>query len=230
MDWHAWHNVYDSTDSPHTRRLHTVRERIRLVLDEAPPGPIRAVSVCAGQGHDLIGALDGHPRRADVRARLVELDPRNTAAARDRAAALGLDRVETVTGDASLTDAYLGAVPADLVLAVGVFGNLTTEDIERATGFLARMCAPGGTLVWSRNHKAPDVFPRVRGWLEERGFEHVWESGPEAEQGVGVHRFTGGEPGPLPPGERMFTFVGYDVLGAAEGQRRPGVHGAPTPR
>ena len=212
MDWHAWHDAYRSPDSPLGRRLHTVRERVRLVLDEAPPGPVRAVSVCAGQGHNLIGALAGHPRRADVRARLVELDPRNTAVARERAAALGLDGVVTATLDASTTDAYLGAVPADLVLAVGVFGNLTVEDIERATGFLARMCAPGGTLVWSRNRKVPDVFPRVCGWLEERGFARVWESEPDAPQGVGVHRFTGGAPDLLPPGERMFTFVGYDVL------------------
>ncbi len=118
-----------------------------------------------------------------------------------------------VTGDASSTDAYRGAVPARLVLVVGVFGNLAVEDIERATGFPARMCAPGGTLVWSRNRKVPDVFPRVCGWLEKRGIERGWESGPEASQGVGVHRFTGGAPDPLPPGERMFTFVGYDVLG-----------------
>ncbi|GHD35622.1 hypothetical protein GCM10010335_31060 [Streptomyces galbus] len=30
--------------------------------------------MCAGQGRDLIGVLAGHPRRDDVRARLVELD------------------------------------------------------------------------------------------------------------------------------------------------------------
>jgi len=214
MDWHNWHDAYTSPGSPLTRRLDTVRERIRHVLDEAPPGPVRVVSVCAGQGHDLIGSLADHPRRADVRARLVELDPRNTAAARESAAALGLDGVEVVTGDASVTDAYLGAVPADLVLVVGVFGNVTVEDIERTTGFLARMCVPGGTVIWSRNRKAPDVFPRVCGWLEERGFEQVWQSEPDARQGVGVHRFTG-KPSPLTPGERIFAFVGYDVLARA---------------
>jgi hypothetical protein len=169
------------------------------------------VSVCAGQGRDLIGALADHPRRADVSARLVELDPRNAASAREAAAALGLDGIEVVTGDASRTDAYAGAVPAELVLMVGVFGNTTVEDIERATGYVGQLCAPGGTLIWSRNRREPDVFPHICGWLEERGFEALWRSTPEAGQGVGVHRFTG-EPRQLEPGARMFTFVGYDEL------------------
>lgn len=211
MDWHAWHGAYDSPDSALTRRLRTVREQIRAALDAAPPGPLRAVSVCAGQGLDLLGVLADHPRRDDVSARLVELDPRNAEAARAAAAGLGLPGVEVVTGDASLTDAYAGLVPAHLVLVVGVFGNVEQADIERTTGFLTQLCAPGGTLVWSRNRKAPDVFPRVCGWLEERGFTRVWESDPAATQGVGVHRYTG-EPHPLQAGERMFTFVGYDVL------------------
>lgn len=57
MDWHAWHRAYDSPDSRLRQRLRTVQERITLALDEAPPGPLRAVSVCAGQGRDLLGAL-----------------------------------------------------------------------------------------------------------------------------------------------------------------------------
>ena len=211
MDWHAWHGAYDSPGSPLARRLHTVREQIRSALDAAPPGPLRAVSVCAGQGHDLIGALADHPRRADVSARLVELDPRNAAAAREAAGALGLDGIEVVTGDASRTDVYAGAVPAELVLMVGVFGNTTDEDIERAIGCADQLCAPGGTLIWSRHRHEPDVFPRVCGWLQERGFEELWRSGPEVRQGVGVHRFAA-EPRQLEPGTKMFTFVGYDAL------------------
>lgn len=211
MDWHAWHDAYTSPDSALTARLRTVTERIRAALDAAPPGPFRVVSVCAGQGLDLLGALADHPRRADVSARLVELDPRNTAAAREAAAALGLHDIEVVTGDASLTDSYAGAVPAQLVLFVGVFGNITAADIERTTGFLDGLCAPGGSVIWTRNRREPDLFPRICDWLEQRGFERTWTSAPEIRQGVGVHHFTG-EPRELPTGERMFTFVGYDVL------------------
>ncbi|MBY8880077.1 SAM-dependent methyltransferase [Actinacidiphila acidipaludis] len=215
MDWHAWHGAYDSPDSPLAVRLHTVQRQISLTLDEARPGPIRVISACAGQGRDLIGALDGHPRRADVTARLVELDARNTAEAHRAAGALGLSGVTSVTGDAALTDAYTGMAPADLVLLCGIFGNITLADIERVTGYCTRLCAENGIVIWTRNRHRPDVFPRVCDWFEERGFVRVWANDPELDQGVGVHRFTG-RPAELPPGERMFTFVGYDVLRGAD--------------
>ncbi|SEO06537.1 methyltransferase [Actinacidiphila rubida] len=211
MDWHAWHGAYDSPDSPLAVRLHTVQHRISLALDAGPPGPLRVVSACAGQGRDLIGALDGHPRRADVTARLVELDPRNTAAARRAAAALGLTGLDAVTGDAAVTDAYADLAPADLVLLCGLFGNITLADIERVTEYCTRLCAHGGTVIWTRNRHRPDAFPQICDWFEQRAFTRVWVNDPERAQGVGVHRFTG-HPAELPPGERMFTFVGYDVL------------------
>ncbi len=85
-DWYAWHRDYDEPDTALARRLAAVQDQIRAALDAAPPGPLHAVSLCAGQGRDLIGVLARHPRRDDVTARLVELDPRNTAAARGTAA------------------------------------------------------------------------------------------------------------------------------------------------
>ncbi|MDX6353879.1 MAG: hypothetical protein QOF98_782 [Streptomyces sp.] len=214
MDWHAWHHAYDRPDSPLVRRLRSVQEQIALALDQAPPGPLRAVSVCAGQGRDLIGALADHPRRHDVTARLVELDERNVAEARQAAAALGLDKVEVVRGNAAETDRYTDLAPADLVLLCGLFGNITDEDIARTVGYCERLCATGGTLIWTRNRKEPDRFPWICGLLEERGFTRVWLNSPEARQGVGVHRFTG-TPEPLVAGERMFRFIGYDAMPGA---------------
>ena len=79
VDWERWHDAYE----PGGRlegRLACVQERIRELLDERPPGPIHVVSMCAGQGRDLLPVLSTHPRRDDVSARLVELDPRNVAA------------------------------------------------------------------------------------------------------------------------------------------------------
>ena len=58
-----------------------------------------------GQGRDLLGVLADHPRRDDVRARLVELDVRNTALAEERSRAARLTHVDVVTADASLTAA-----------------------------------------------------------------------------------------------------------------------------
>ncbi|MFJ9678478.1 class I SAM-dependent methyltransferase [Streptomyces sp. NPDC101194] len=213
MDWKTWHDRYDLPDSSLARRLRVVAARVRSALDAAPPGPFRVISVCAGQGRDLIEVLAEHPRRDDVRALLVELDPRNTAFALESVRAAGLAQVDVVTGDASLTDHYRGMAPADLVLICGVFGNITDEDIERTVATCTQLCASGGTVVWTRNRAAPDRVPLICDWFEQRGFERQWLSGPDAGYGVGAHRFTGE---PLPPAEgfSMFDFVGYDVLKA----------------
>jgi ubiquinone/menaquinone biosynthesis C-methylase UbiE len=111
MDWQTWHDDYDRPDSRLAQRLHTVQTQIRATLDTSPTGPLRVISLCAGQGRDLLEVLSEHPRRDDVPARLVELDTRNTALAKERAHAAGLHQVEVVTADASLTDHYRAIVP-----------------------------------------------------------------------------------------------------------------------
>lgn len=211
MDWRAWHDEYELSGSRLARRLQVVQQQIRAVLDSSPSGALRVISLCAGQGRDLLGVLANHPRRRDVRARLVELDARNTAVAEEAAGLAGLPGVEVLTADASLTDHYRGMVPADLVLVCGVFGNITDEDIERTVGVCAQLCRTGGTVIWTRHHGAPDRVPLICKWFEERGFERRWLSEPNAGFGVGVHRFTG-QPRQLALGARMFTFVGHDVL------------------
>jgi hypothetical protein len=207
----AWHDDYDIPGSALAQRLRAVQARIREALDHAPPGVIRVASMCAGQGRDLIGALSDHPRAGDVQARLVELDPRNADIARRSAADLGRGDLEVVTGDASLTDSYAGMVPAQIVLACGVFGNITDTDIRRTIGFCASMCAPGGTVVWTRGRWLNDMIPQICQWFADHDFELLWLSRPDVRWGVGAHRLTG-QPGPVPAGERMFTFLGHDEL------------------
>jgi hypothetical protein len=86
MDWRQWHQSYDDPDSALARRLEVVQTYVRAALDRAPAGAVPVVSLCAGQGRDLLGVLEDHPRAADVHARLVELDPELAATARTRAA------------------------------------------------------------------------------------------------------------------------------------------------
>jgi hypothetical protein len=205
-DWLTWHDRYDQPDSWARRRLAVVQRQIGAALDGLPPGPIRVVSMCAGQGHDLLGVLATHPRRADVTARLVELDPRNVAVAR-RAAGPG---VEVVEGDASLVGSYDGMVPADLVVACGVFGNISDADIEHTVTHLPRLCRTGGTVVWTRHTAAPDITPSVRNWFRDNGFrEIVFETAEDGVPfGVGSHVLTGPTL-PYLPELRLFDFVGY---------------------
>ncbi len=187
------------------RRLPVVQARIGDALTAAPPGPLRLVSMCAGEGRDVIPVLAGHPRGRDVQARLVELDPVLAAAARRSAAAAGLDRVEVATGDAGLTDAYAGLIPADIVLACGVFGNVTEAAVERTIASCPQLCAAGGTVVWTRHRRAPDLVPRVCEWFAGQGFSLSRLSDPGVRFGVGVHRFAG-QPQPLRAGSPMFGF------------------------
>ncbi|MBU9765156.1 SAM-dependent methyltransferase [Mycobacterium sp. TNTM28] len=218
MDWHSWHDDYDRPDSSLAQRLRAVQTLLRQVLDEAPAGPLRVISLCAGQGRDLLEVLADHPRRDDVRARLVELDPRNAEVAAEAVRARSLTGVEVVTGDASLIDHYTDLVPADIVVACGIFGNITDEDIERTIGFLPQLTKSGGAVLWTRGRYAPDRVPLILNWFDERGFDLVWVSEPEVGYGVGAHRFTGA-PEPLQTGAKLFTFVGSDVIRGADARR-----------
>lgn len=197
IDWAEWHEAYDDPDNPLARRLRTVQTHIRAALDAAPPGPVRAISVCAGQGTDLLGVLADHPRAGDVTGRLVELDPRNTAA---------IDAppgIEVVTGDASLTDAYAGAVPADLVLVCGVLGRV--DHLGNLVRVLPQLCATGGVVIWTRHRRPPDRTPRVRRLLARAAFEEIAFDAPEDEHWtVGSHRHAG-EPPALQPGVRLWN-------------------------
>jgi len=212
-DWYEWHLQYEDPDSHLAQRLATVQSRIRAALDEAPPGPLRAISLVAGQGRDLIPVLASHPRGADVTARLVELDPRNTAVAQELANGLSsVDSVDIVTGDASLVEAYAGLIPADLVLLCGLFGNITDEDIRATISAARGLTRTGGTVIWTRGRGEPDRVDWVASVFEENDFERVFVSAPGPRYGVGEHRHTGPVL-PLPPGS-MFTFVGRHELKA----------------
>ncbi|WP_406434008.1 class I SAM-dependent methyltransferase [Streptomyces sp. NBC_01589] len=227
MDWSAWHDQYEVADSWMARRLQTVQAQVRAALSDAPAGGLKVISLCAGEGRDLLDVLVEHPRRDDVRARLVELDPRNTAAAMERADRAGLRQVEVVTGDASLIDHYEDTAPADLVLVCGVFGNITDADIEHTIAACSQLCKTGGAVIWTRHRAAPDRVPLICEWFEAHDFEPRWLSALDAGFGVGMYRFVG-TPQPLRRGTRLFEFIGYDVLRLTVAEESLG-HNDPTP-
>src|SRR5690349_18793083 len=115
-DWTAWHDDYLDPSSELSRRLDVVQRAIRDWADGSAPGPLRVLSLCAGQAHDIAGALADHPRRDDLSGTLVELDPANAAAARSALRDAGLTAVRTVVGDAGSSSSFRTALPVDLVL------------------------------------------------------------------------------------------------------------------
>ena len=215
--WERWHLEYENPASPLSLRLRTVQAIVRDVLDTAAPGPIRIVSLCAGQGRDLIDVVQGHPRAADVQALLVELDPALVAFARQRAAAAGLaDRVQVVEGDAAQCHWYEDYVPADLVLVCGVFGNISDGDIARTVAALPGFCRTGADVIWTRHRRPPDATPAIRAAFAAAGFDEIAFEAPDGYVlSVGRERLrSGAPPVAFDPTDRLFEFVG-DGFGAA---------------
>ena len=210
--WVRWHRPYDDPQSSLSLRLRTVQSMVGDVLDGVPasrPEPIRIVSLCAGQGRDVIDVVSTHPRGPEVSALLVELDPALVAFARTRAAGAGVaDRVRVVEGDASLSRWYADDVPADLVLVCGVFGNISRADITATIGAMQGFCGPGGHLIWTRHRRPPDVTPAIRADLAAAGFSEVAFVAPEGTvMTVGHHRLDGATR-PFDPDRVLFDFVG----------------------
>ncbi len=209
-DWQEWHRAYDQADNPLIRRLAIVQQCIGAVLDAAPPGPIRVVSMCAGEGRDLLGVLTHHPRRDDVQGRLVELDPGLAATALEHAP----DGIDVLVADAGNSSAYAGAVPADLVLVCGVFGNVTAADMMNTIDVAPTFCAPGATVIWTRHRRHPDATPALRERFAGNGFEEVGFHTSEGSMfAVGAHRLVA-QPRPFANDVRLFEFVGYKTLDA----------------
>ncbi len=208
-DWAAWHREYDLPDSSLATRLALVQVHVADALTTSPPGPIRLVSLCAGEGRDVLGVLPSHARRVDVTAILVELDARNAATARERAAEAGLTAaVEVRQADAGLVAVFADALPADVLLLCGIFGNVADSDIQRTATAAALLCRPGGTVIWTRHRREPDLTPRLRSWFADAGFEEVAFERPPTERltSVGVHRLRSAAPDARLPAERLFTF------------------------
>jgi len=208
-DWRAWHEGYDDPDSDLSRRRRSVQRQIEAWLDARADTTLQVVSACAGNGLDLLQVLARRPADARrVHARLLELDDGLAGEAEQHAAAHDLATIDVRRVDAGRTDSYAGAVPADLVMMCGVFGNVTDDDLRGTVALLPQLCAPGATVLWTRGRfRSGDLTPTIRGWFADSGFEQVAMDVP-ADTGyrVGAHRLVA-DPQPLVPGHTFFTFT-----------------------
>src|SRR3954468_23027261 len=206
-DWHAWHDSYRDAASPLSRRLRLIQRHVGAWLDARTDQRLVVVSVCAGQGRDVLGVLAARPDAARVHVHLFENDERNVAAARATVAARSIPNVAVHQTDAGDPGAYAGAVPADLVLLAGVFGNVSDGDVRQTVTRLPELCAPSATVIWTRARRAPDLTPAVRRWFTASGFvERAFTAPDDALFTVGVHELAG-SPRTLRPSGRLFTFV-----------------------
>jgi hypothetical protein len=156
----------------------------------------------------VLGVLPSHPRRDDVRACLVELDPVLAARARRRADDAGLAGVEVRTADAALVDGFADAAPANVVLVCGIFGNISDDDIERTVVALPQLCERDATVLWTRHRRPPDLTPTIRDWFSREGFDELAFEAPEVARWVSVGAAClRADPQPLEPGTRLFTFT-----------------------
>lgn len=208
-DWKPWFAAYDDPDSPLSQRLAAVRRGIRQALDEAPAGTVRVLSLCAGEGRDLIPVLAEHPRRSDVRARLIEFDPAIAQIARDSVAAAGLDgTVEVVTGDAADPANFGDYAPANLLLLCGIFGNISDADIQNTVTLAKHLTAWQGTAIWTRHRHEPNLVDTIHSWFASAGFAKSWTSDLELPTTIyvaGSRHLQ--EPTPLPSDQKLFTFI-----------------------
>ncbi|MDB9522565.1 class I SAM-dependent methyltransferase family protein [Dolichospermum circinale CS-1225] len=209
-DWLEWHDLYN-TEAKLQQRLEIVREYISYSLDNSPTGAIRIVSACAGDGRDLLGILANHPRAKDVYARLVEINPNLVERGRESIEFLGLTKqIEFIHGDATAADNYVGAVPADIVIVCGIFGNLADEnELNRLLGNLSFLSKKGAFVLWTRGHSQGIAHSEtVRKYLSQLDFEEInFKLTATGDMGVGIHRYLG-ENLLTPKEEKLFVFSG----------------------
>jgi methyltransferase family protein len=203
-DWLAWHRAYDDPGSVQARRLTIVRSRIGESLEALGAGA-RVLSLCAGDGRDLIPELAVRSENG-VEAVLVELDAELAASAAASAASAGLRDVDVRAADASLPESFSDALPVDLLLLCGIFGNVPDDDIRRTIFAVPAILRPGGLVIWTRGRRdGVDLRPSVRRWVAEAGLAEVAYDGEPELFGVGVARAGDAAAHPALP-DRLFTF------------------------
>jgi hypothetical protein len=200
-----WHAAYDDPDSSLSRRLAIVQQLIRLALDTAPPGPVRVLSLCAGDARDVTGAVRDHPRSRDISGALIELDERLARDALANVASAGV-ALDVRCRDAADPVEFADVVPVDLLLLVGILGNVADRDVASTIAAVPALCRSGATVIWTRHQRDPDLTPIIREWFDGAGCSCVEFLSPDAGSfAVGSERVAERRPPTALP-SRLFVF------------------------
>lgn len=204
-DWQEWHRDYDDRDSSLSRRLAVVQRWTRELLTAERPVR-RVLSLCAGDGRDLLPLVAELPPERRPEVTLVELDTSLAAAARRRAHDLDVEAT-VICADAGATSTWHRVVPVDLLLLCGVFGNIEDADIRTTIAATRSLLTEDGHVVWTRGARGDvDRRPQVRQWFAQAGLVEVHFEGEPRGYGVGVHRAPSAGRGDRLP-ERLFSFL-----------------------
>ncbi len=209
MDWDDWHLKYDIS-LPLQARLEAVSALVSASLDAAPSGPIKLVSLCAGDGRDVVESLRNHPRRSEVTAWLLDTHIDSLKRGEFAASKAGLEgQIQFVLADAGLAQNYTDIAPVDVVLLSGFLGHIRREDIFRLISSLPMLCREGCSVIWNKHQVTNDGWasvPEIRGLLEQFGFEEVAFKLTGADgYAVGWARYSG-KPVPLDSACCFFQF------------------------
>lgn len=205
-DWHAWHEAYDDPTSSLARRLAVVRRRLTMALDA--PGQQRLLSLCAGDGRDVISVLADREAALPVSAVLVEQDEDLARRALEAATSRRLSAVEVRCADAGGPSSFADLLPVDVLLLCGIFGNIDHEQVKEVIDVVPQMLVNGGFVIWTRGGSDPDRRPEIRRWFRAAGLAEIAFHGAPEAFGVGVNRLVSPSEAPERPlPSRLFTFV-----------------------
>lgn len=213
MDWNQWLDRYE-TNQPLRERLTFVVSHIAKAILDCHEDPVPVLSVCAGDGRDLVVALSSMESKRMVRADLIESNPDVVSKGRNLVAEHGLSQsVKFRCADATKRRTYQYLTPAKVVIVSGVFGNLRDIDAARLIRLLHSLCQPDSLVIWTRNLVEFDdggsATDKIREILRASDYEETrFERTQSGVFAIATHRYRG-QTKPLPTDEILFDFSGF---------------------
>jgi hypothetical protein len=210
LGWKLRRSYPDYHKKRFQQRLLAVQEHLAECIDLAPRGRVRVISMCAGDGRDVIGVLGSHPRQKDVSAWLVESNRQTVADGARQTLSAGLENtVKFLNEDGTVYATYKKIVPADVVLLCGVWGHVPTNERAQLVRAMACLCKPGSAVIWTRGvSKDMTRLHEIESLFDSSSWEQVRLSiTSDKKWAVATHRFRG-PPLELPESGQIFHFCG----------------------
>ncbi len=213
MDWAEWHKRYESVPSLQ-ERLAVVCEEISLAISATRTKPVRILSICSGDGRDVILSTAASKLRKSISGVLIELNPDLVARGRSTIKEFSLqEEISFQCSDATKSETYRSIAPAHIVVLSGVFGNLKYEDVGLLIDSLRSLCEPKARVIWTRNLNEFGDGETVVGGIKKlfanvNFTEASYTKTPSGVFAVGTHVYEG-ETLNLPARPVLFRFSGF---------------------